>query len=408
MSWIEDILLPPHDYELEKLGLSMICDNIVNLDLLDENCFYTSTYKKIYKAIKTSLSTDFTVLVVATGLTNDDVLDATTQLVSKDSIDYITTQLHKYKNARILINWIRNLENQARWLDIDKAKDTIQKLDLIIQDIAKEKSTEDYAMDYFDDIGKIKKEIKTWYKMIDEYVNLLWWQLVVIAGRPSMWKTTVMLNFALRQAVERNVWFISMEMQVFELFDRMICILWCLSSYEIKDKRNNIDKIQTYLSSIMEKKLFIAENIYSLSKVEQYIVKNWLDICYIDYLWLIQYWDAKMRTIDRISEITRQLKLIAKKHNCHIVLGCQLSRSVEWRIDKKPLLPDLRDSWSIEQDADIVIMLHREEYYDKDTDQKNKIDILIRKQRNWEQKEIILDTKFSSYRIIDTWYAKKL
>jgi len=82
----------------------MICDNIVNLDLLDENCFYTSTYKKIYKAIKTSLSTDFTVLVVATGLTNDDVLDATTQLVSKDSIDYITTQLHKYKNARILIN----------------------------------------------------------------------------------------------------------------------------------------------------------------------------------------------------------------------------------------------------------------------------------------------------------------
>jgi replicative DNA helicase len=90
-----------------------------------------------------------------------------------------------------------------------------------------------------------------------------------------------------------------------------------------------------------------------------------------------------------------------------IVLGCQLSRDVEKRNDKRPVLSDLRDSWTIEQDADIVIMLYREDYYEEWTENKNKIELLVRKQRNWEMKTVVLDSKFWSYRIMDNWKIEK-
>lgn len=407
MTRLEDILLPPNDYDLEKLCLSMLSNDISKMEFIDEDCFFSDNTKKVFQAIKKTNSTDFTALSIASWIPADDVIDLITDLVSRSSHDYIISQLNKYKNARILIRWIQQLENQARALEIEKARQTLNKIDTLMQDIEQEKSVEQLAMDYFEDIGKESKKIESWYKLLDDCITMCWWDLIVVAGRPSMWKTTVMQNMAIRQANNRSVWFISMEMTIPQLLDRFVCIIGWLTSYDMKDKTTKKAQIMEHLSPLMEKKLFITQNIYTLSKIEQYIAKNNLDVCYIDYLWLIQYGDAKTRIIDRISEITRQLKLIAKKRNCCIVLWSQLSREVEKRNDKRPILADLRDSWTIEQDADVAIMLYREEYYDEGTENKHKIDLLVRKNRNGELKTITLDSKFSSYRILDKWIIVK-
>lgn len=404
---IEEILLPPNDYSLEKLGLSMLCMDISKLEFLDEDCFYNRTLRKIFNSIKKTNSTDFTTISVDAWLTSDEIIDATMEMVSGSSHEYLVSQLNKYKNARIIMRWIQQLENQARVLEIDWARATLQKIDILMQDIDWEKTLEEHAMNYFEDIGRDVKPLDSWYSLLDEIIDFHWGMLVVVAGRPSMGKTTVMQNMAIRQSTKWNVWFISMEMTISELIDRFVCIVWGLTSYEIKHKQTNKKQIMEYISPLMEKNLFLSENIYTLPRIEQYIAKNNLDICYIDYLWLIQHWDSKTTIIARISEITVQLKRMAKKRNCKIVLGCQLSRDVEKRQDKRPILSDLRDSWTIEQDADAVLMLYREEYYDEQTENKNKIDILIRKNRNWELKTITFDSKFSSYRILDKWVVSK-
>lgn len=407
MTKLEDILLPPNDFALEKLWLAMLTYDISKINELDEHCFYSEDTKKVFNAIKKTNSTEFAILAIESWLDSEIVLSLITDLVSKSDYDYIIEQLHKYKNARIIIRWIKKLENQARVLEIDEAKETIKKLDWFIQDIKKDETLEEQWLTYFEDLYSTEKIIESWYEQIDKIIQLRWWQLVVIAWRPSMWKTTVMQNIALRQSMKNKIWFISMEMTVSELIDRFICIIWWLNSYNMRNKKEHIQEIQEYLSPLLEKKLFLSEKIYNLSKIEQYIAKNELDVCYIDYLWLINYWDSKMRIIDRISEITKQLKEIAKKRNCCIVLWSQLSRDVEKRTDKAPILADLRDSWTIEQDADTVVMLYREDYYDENTEKKNRMQLFIRKNRNWELWCIELETNFSSYRLLDNWEIKK-
>lgn len=403
MTKLEDIQLPPNDYEIEKMWLSLITMDKSIIDSLDDDCFYWEATRKIYKSMKKTRSIDFMPLSVDSWIDVEQVMDILACFVSESSVDYVVWELIRYKNARTILKTIDRASTQARWLNVDWSLDILNQLSSSINVLWWDKTIEEYSMDYFNDIDSDKKQLSLWYKLLDEVVDIYWWQLIIIAGRPSMWKTTVMQNIAIRQSQTSKVWFISMEMKIFELIDRFVCIVWWLTSYEIKNKKQNKDKIINSLSDIVQNKIHLTENIYSLSKIHQYIVKNELDICHIDYLWLIQYWDSKMTTIHKISEITRQLKLIAKETNCAIILWCQLSRDVEKRTDKRPVLSDLRDSGTIEQDADIVIALYREEYYDANTEQKNKIDMLVRKQRNGELKTIRLDSKFSSYRIIDNW-----
>lgn len=403
---LENINLLPYDYELEKLGISLLVYDISYLDQMDELCFYTKDARYMFEAIKKTKSTDFKVVSIESWVSEEVVLEISSAMISSSSIDYIVEQLHRYKYSRIILKWVTKLDALARWLEIDGARETILKLGSLIQEAATEKTTEQYALDYFDDIDKEKKVISTWYAMLDKYIEFNWWQLIVVAGRPWQWKTSAMLNLAFRQSIYRNVWYISMEMWVFELFDRLVCIAWWVTSQEVKDKKGNIEKVSNYLSQILENKLFMSEQIYTLPKIENFIIKNKVDVCYIDYLGLIQYWDSKMKTNDKISDITRTLKFLARKYNCAIVVWSQLNREVEKWYDKKPALSHLRDSGSIEQDADIVIMLHREECYDRDTENKNKIDILIRKNRNWPTKEVMLDCDFECYRIMDSGFIR--
>lgn len=407
MTKLEDILLPPNDYELEKMALAMIVMEFSNIDLFDKDCFYWEWTRKVFESMKKTWTTDFSPVAIDSWISIETVIDYTSNLISESSYWYIVDQINKYKNARLILRWVNKLENQARWLEIDRAVETINKLWEFMNTTNQDKTIKELWLEYYEDIYTEKKQIKFWYKLLDWLVELYWWQLITIAGRPSMWKTTVMQNIAIRQSKDWKVWFVSIEMQIFELIDRFVCITWWLTSYDIKQKKQNADKIQEHLLSIMENNLFLTENTYTLAKIEQFIMKNELDVCHIDYLWLIQYWDNKTSIIARISEITRQLKAMAKRRNCAIILWCQLSREVEKRNDKRPILADLRDSWTIEQDSDVVIMLYRDEYYDDESEDKNKLELIVRKQRNGATWTVKTDTKFSSYRIIDNWVIWK-
>ena len=120
------------------------------------------------------------------------------------------------------------------------------------------------------------------------------------------------------------------------------------------------------------------------------IEKGWLDIVIIDYLQLMHGTVFVGNRVQEISEISRGLKELARELEVPIIALSQLSRAVEQRVDKKPQLSDLRESGAIEQDADAVLMLHREDYYDPDTDKKGATDVCIRKNRNWAVGEVEL------------------
>jgi len=393
--------LHPHDPSLEQTAISMLMARPENLNKLDKHCFYVEELKKTYEAMKSTNSTDLSVISIEAWVDLNYLYDITYDLVSKNSDEYIIKEMIRYKDSRTVMRWIYKLEAQTKSLDITWAKETLQKLAEVIDILDEEETLEEQVISYFESFEKDNKFLPSWIEEIDKYCLFKWWQLIIVAGRPWMWKTTVMLNMAIRQAAQHNVGFVSLEMSLWDIFDRFICMLSWLTSYEIQDKKSSLWKITEYLDKLLSKKLFMSDKVFSLEKIEQFIVKNSLDVCYIDYLGLIMYGWANIRTIDRISEITRRLKMIALKNNVKIVLWSQMSRQSEHRADNRPVLADLRDSGSIEQDADMVLMLYREDYYDKETDRKNILDILVRKNRWWMEAEIPLGIDLSRYRLYD-------
>lgn len=217
--------------------------------------------------------------------------------------------------------------------------------------------------------------------------------LIILAARPSVGKTAFALNVAQNIAARAGkvVAIFSLEMAAAQLVMRMICA------------EGNIDagKIRTgYLEEDDWRKLTMS--IGTLSKAPVYIddtpgvtmpdirskcrrlkaEQGEIGLVLIDYLQLISGRGGGDNRQQEVSEISRTLKLMARELNCPVIALSQLSRSVEQRQDKRPMLSDIRESGSIEQDADIVAFLYREDYYDKETEEKNIIEIIIGKQRS--------------------------
>jgi replicative DNA helicase len=214
--------------------------------------------------------------------------------------------------------------------------------------------------------------------------------MVVLAARPSMWKTAFALNIA------QNIWFkwrsiaiFSLEMSKEQLTDRMIASAmwidaWKLSKWELEDEE--FAKIWEAMEKLWKANIYMDDsawwNLVDLkSKARRLSIESWLDLIIIDYLQLMTSWNSFNR-VQEVSEISRWIKSLARELNVPVLALSQLSRAVESRPDKRPVLSDLRESWSIEQDADIVMMLYREDYYDEFTEKKWIAEIFIRKNRN--------------------------
>ncbi len=216
--------------------------------------------------------------------------------------------------------------------------------------------------------------------------------LIIIASRPSVGKTALALNIAQNVGCRGKlpVAIFSLEMAGRQLVQRMISSEGNIDGHRIRtgalDQQDWL-KLSVAMSSLSEAPIYIDDtpgiNIFDIrSKARRLQVEKGLGLIIIDYLQLITVRGKMDNRQQEISEISRQLKSIARELDVPVIALSQLSRAVEQRQDKRPMLSDIRESGSIEQDADLVAFLYREDYYDPETENKNIIEVILAKHRN--------------------------
>lgn len=229
--------------------------------------------------------------------------------------------------------------------------------------------------------------------------------LVIIAARPSMGKTSLALNIAQNAAKKGySVGIISLEMSKEQLVERMFCALLSVDSWKMRTGHLTDDdfaKIGGIMDELNSFKIYIDDSVSSSitelrAKARRLQMEHGLDLLVVDYLQLMTSSAsprAQQNRVQEISEISRSLKSLARELHIPVLTVSQLSRAVEMRPSKIPQLSDLRESGAIEQDADVVLMLYREDYYEEDTDRPGITDIFIRKHRNGPTGRIELSFK---------------
>ncbi len=244
--------------------------------------------------------------------------------------------------------------------------------------------------------------------------------LVIIAGRPSMGKTTIALNIAENAAISGNVpvAIFSMEMSREQLSMRMISSLGRVDQSHLRTGNFGDEDWARINGAIAQMKIapVYIDDSGALTPTEvrararRLSRERGLGLIVIDYLQLMQVPGTKENRATEISEISRSLKALAKELKVPVIALSQLNRSVEQRTDKKPVMSDLRESGAIEQDADVIMMIYREEVYEPDTARKGIADIIIAKQRNGPTGEVHLTflgkyTRFENLATVDYSYG---
>lgn len=254
------------------------------------------------------------------------------------------------------------------------------------------------GFDRLDELHKNKgrlRGIRTGWKDLDNMTaGLQRSDLIVLAARPAMGKTTLVGNLVQNIATleKQAVLFFSLEMSKDQLVDRMLAAeagvdAWNIRTGNLSD--DDFEKLGAAMGSLSEAPIYIDDtpgiSILELrTKARREANKHPLGLIVVDYLQLMSGTSKgnDFNRVQEISEISRGLKLIARELNVPVIALSQLSRSVENRSPQIPQLADLRESGSIEQDADIVMFIYREAYYNPETDRQNVTDLLIRKHRN--------------------------
>ena len=216
--------------------------------------------------------------------------------------------------------------------------------------------------------------------------------LILVAARPSMGKTAFTLNIAQNVGVRQHktVAFFSLEMSQEQLVQRLLCQIAHIDSQKLRTGQLNSDEEWTKLTDACDKlyqaPIYIDDTpgisvTEMRSKARRLKAEHGLDLIIVDYLQLMQGRNSESRQ-QEISEISRSLKALARELKVPLIALSQLSRSVESRQDKRPMLSDLRESGALEQDADIVSFLYREDYYDKETENQHITEVILAKHRN--------------------------
>lgn len=288
---------------------------------------------------------------------------------------------------------LRDLIEEAETKLFSVSETQVKQNVISIEDILSE------SFERLDDLHKDKKSIRgipTGYKDMDDMLaGLQRSDLFVLAARPAMGKTAFVLNLAHNVAVKAKepVLIYSLEMGKEQLVDRLLSMqsgvdAWALRTGNLTDQ--DFEKIGEAMGVLSEAPIYIDDTpgitVSDLrTKARRQSHKQPLGLIVVDYLQLMSggsRFSNSANRVQEISEISRGLKGVARELNVPLIALSQLSRSVESRSPQIPQLADLRESGSIEQDADIVAFLYREDYYNPDSDRKNILDVLIKKHRN--------------------------
>jgi len=261
-------------------------------------------------------------------------------------------------------------------------------------------SIEEILTDSFDRMEELHRNkgqlrgVRTGYRDLDNMTaGLQRSDLIILAARPAMGKTTLVTNLAYNVATiaKQSVLFFSLEMSKEQLVDRMLADASGVDAWNIRTgnlSEDDFSKLSDAMGEMAEAPIYIDDTpgvtvLEMRTKARRAAHEAPLGLIIIDYLQLMQGSGRdKGNRVQEVSEISRGLKLLARELNVPVIALSQLSRSVESRTPQIPQLSDLRESGSIEQDADIVMFIYREAYYNPDTDRENITDLIISKHRN--------------------------
>jgi replicative DNA helicase len=410
----------PHSIEAEQSVLgSMIIDKVAigeAIEVLKPDDFYRDTHKTIYEAIVDLYQKDSAVDIV----TLSEKLKANNQLDLVGGITYVTElsgSVITTSNVSSYIGIVKDKSTLRRLIrasneiidesynNQDSVEDIVGIAEKKIFDIASNRETSDFeAMSAvlergFNEIEKlfINKGMTTGvpsgFNDLDAKTSgFQKGDMVLIAARPSMGKTTFALNIAENAALRsgKRVAIFSLEMSKEQLAYKLLCSEAHVDMLRLRtgnlDERDweNLARASGPLGS---SKIFIDDTagitvMEMRSKCRRLKIEHGIDLIIIDYLQLMAGSKGNESRQQEVSEISRSIKAIAKEMQCPVIALSQLSRAPEQRADHRPMLSDLRESGSIEQDADLVMFLYRDEYYDKETEDKNMAECIIAKQRN--------------------------
>jgi replicative DNA helicase len=311
------------------------------------------------------------------------------------------------KDKAVLRNIIRVNDSIANecYAGTQKTEDILADTEKKIFELVKNRGDHEYVpidkvvLEALDKISAAAKNrgavtgVPTGFKDLDGYLSGLQpSDFVLVAARPSMGKTAFVLNVAENVAIKQGITtaIFSLEMSNVQLVNRMLSLESTVDADKLRKGRldsSDWGKLIEGADSIAKSHLIIDDtpgiSIAELrSKCRKYKMENDLGLVIIDYLQLMSGSGRTDSRQQEISDISRSLKALARELDVPVVTLSQLSRAVEQRPDHRPMLSDLRESGAIEQDADVVMFLYRDDYYNKDTDIKGIAEIIIAKQRN--------------------------
>jgi replicative DNA helicase len=417
---IDDIKIPPQNLEAEKcvLGSMLIDEEAIGLavEILDEVWFYEDSHRKIYKAIVDlyNFHKKVDLITISDKLKGDGSLESIGGVTYLSMIiDSVPTSAnvehysHIVKEKGILRKLIQNStqiisQSYDSEGNVDEVVDTAERLIFEIADLKQRQQSvhiKDLVKQSIETIDRLyqRKEhitgIATSFTEFDNMTSgLQKSDLIIIAGRPSMGKSALAISIAENVAIKQNcgVAVFSLEMSKEQLVQRMLCSQARVDAHKVRSgylSSSDWPLLTKAAGRLSEAPIFIddtpAISILELrAKARRLKANNNIQLIVLDYLQLMR---ASTKTDSRqqeISEISRSLKALARELSVPLIALSQLSRAVESRQDHRPQLSDLRESGAIEQDADLVVLLMREEYYNPTEENKGVADVIIAKQRN--------------------------
>ena len=435
-------MLPPQNIEAEQavLGTVLIQDKALLkvIDLLQPGDFYRDAHKSIYAAMMALFDKhEPHDLITVTGLLSDqnkleDVGGAAYLASLTDIIPFTGTLVHHARIIRkksILRRLIQtSTEVAARCYDAQDDIDTlVDEAEKTIFEIAHSKKGEGFqpmssvVPKAFDRINRLfdKQEhitgVATGYDELDRITaGLQPAEMIILAARPSMGKTALAMNIVQHAAMigKVPVAVFSLEMSVESLALRMLCSLGPIDSQRIRTGRlidSDWPKLTRATGMLSEAPIYIDDTpgltvLEMRAKARRLKSEQDLGLIVVDYLQLMQGKSSSENRAQEISDISRSLKAMAKELNVPVLALSQLNRSLENRTDKRPQLADLRESGAIEQDADVIMFIYRDEVYNRAEGNPNRglAEIIVGKQRNGPTGVIKLSflgeyTKFENY-----------
>ena len=414
--------VPPQNIEAEQavLGAMMIDKEAISkaTEILQENDFYRQDHRAVYQVIVDLFSKNQAVDMV----TVTEALKREGKLEDVGGIQFITylanavpTAANISYHAKIveeksLLRQLISVSTQIAGAGYEGTEDVNSLLDnaeRMILGVSERKISRDFApikevvMSAVDRIDELYNKkggitgIATGFIDFDHLTSGLQpSDLILIAARPSMGKTALVLNMAQHVAIreKKAVAFFSLEMSKEQLVQRMLCSEASIDSSRLRIgelEDNDWEKLIWAADSLSRAEIFIDDTpgitvMEMRAKARRLKVEHNLQLIVIDYLQLMQGSGKKSgeNRQQELSDISRSLKALARELNVPVIALSQLSRSVESRQVKRPMLSDLRESGALEQDADLVAFLYREDYYDKETENKNITELIIAKHRN--------------------------